>query len=77
MQTEKSSRLALRQIKSDKSHIVLTTDEIVALVLMDGKDYINKAKTLLEQPNICKLICTGPINKEKAELIYLFEKDQG
>ena len=43
----KAQNLALRELKRDRDHIVLTADEGVAMVIMDRQDYINKANSLL------------------------------
>ena len=54
--------------KADKSCIVLTVDKGMAMVMMDRKNYINKAKSLLEHLNTYRLIPTDPISKQKAKL---------
>ena len=41
---KKEEMIALKQLKSNKSHMVLTTDKGVALVVIDTIDYIRKAK---------------------------------
>ena len=41
---------AIRELKRDRDCIVLTADKGVAMVVMDGQDYKNKSKTLLNQP---------------------------
>ena len=43
----KAQNLALRGLKRDRDHIVLTADKGVAMVIMDRHDYINKANHLL------------------------------
>ena len=45
----KAQNLALRELKRDRDHIVLTADKGVAMVIMDRQDYINKANSLLNQ----------------------------
>ena len=42
---------AMKQLKADKDHMVLTTDKDVALVVMERSDYIRKAKELLDDTN--------------------------
>ena len=37
---------ALKQLKTDKDHIVLIADKGVALVVMDRQEYIKKARAL-------------------------------
>ena len=39
----KAQTLALRELKRDRDHIVLTADKGVARVIMDREEYINKA----------------------------------
>ena len=40
----KEEMKALKQLKTDKDHMVLTADKGVALVVMDRQDYIQKAR---------------------------------
>ena len=40
---------ALSQLKKDRNRIVLTADKDVALVVMDRKEYVEKATNLLSQ----------------------------
>ena len=46
----KAQSQAIRELKRDRDHIVLTEDKGVAIVIMDWQDYINKSKNLLNQP---------------------------
>ena len=55
----KNQMSALRELKKDRDHIVLTADKGVAMVVMDRQDYINKAKHLLNQ-NTYKTITKDP-----------------
>ena len=48
----KAQSLALRELKRDRDHIVLTVDKGVAVVIMDGQDYINKATSLLKKNHL-------------------------
>ena len=41
----------MKQLKSDKSQMVLTGDKGVVLVVIDTVDYIRKAKDILEDTN--------------------------
>ena len=43
----KAQNLAIRELKRDRDHIVLTVDKGVAMVIMDRQDYITKANNLL------------------------------
>ena len=47
---------ALRQLKEDKSCMVLTTNKGVALVVIDRTDYIRKAKDLLQDTSTYRTI---------------------
>ena len=60
---------AIKQLKTDKSHIILTTDKWVALVVMDSQDCITKARNLLEDTNTYRPIPTDLTNRHKAKLI--------
>ena len=42
---------ATEQLKADKDQMVLTADKGVALVVMDRKEYIRKARDLLNDTN--------------------------
>ena len=55
---------ALRELKRDRDHIVLTADKGVAMVIMDRQDYINKANQLLNQDTY-KAITKDPTNTIK------------
>ena len=57
----KAQNLAIRELKRDKDHIVLTADKEVAMVIMDRQDYISKANNLLSQ-NTYKTIQWDPTN---------------
>ena len=45
----KVQSLAVRELKRDRDHIVLTADSGVAVVIVGRQDYINKANGLLNQ----------------------------
>ena len=49
--------------------MVLNVDKDVALVVMDIKDYIRKARELLEDTNTYRPIQSDPTNKLKTKLI--------
>ena len=59
-----AQNLALRELKRDRDHIVLTADKGVAMVIMDRQDYINKANYLLNQ-NTYRSITKDPTNSIK------------
>ena len=66
---KKEEIIALKQLKSDKSCMVLTADKGVALVVIDTVDYIKKAKEILEDTNTYRVIHTDPTSRLKNKLI--------
>ena len=68
----KAQNTALRELKKDRGHIVLTADKGVAMVVMDRQDYINKANQLLNQ-NTYKVISNDPTNTIKNKLINILK----
>ena len=69
----KAQNLALRELKRDRDHIVLTADKGVAMVIMDRQDYINKANSLLNQ-NTYRSIPRDPTNSIKNKLISILKR---
>ena len=69
----KAELQALSQLKKDRTRIVLTTDKGVALVVIDRKEYIDKATYYLSQP-VYMTIDKDPINRLKAKLITLLRQ---
>ena len=69
----KAQNLALRELKRDRDHIVLTADNGVAMVIMDRQDYINKANQLLNQ-NTYRSIAKDPTNSIKNKLINILKR---
>ena len=65
---------ALRQLRDDKSRMVLTADKGVALVVIDRTDYIRKAKELLQDTSTYRTIKGDPTNKLKNRLINILKK---
>ena len=59
--------------KRDKYRIIITADKGVAMMILDKKDYIEKAHNLLAQPAY-RTIERDPTNKLKAKLITMFRK---
>ena len=55
---------ALKELKEDRSRMILTTDKGVALVIIDKNDYIQKAEELLNT-NTYKKIPEDPTNKQR------------
>ena len=69
----KAQNLALRELKRDRDHIVLTADNGVAMVIMDRQNYINKANSLLNQ-NTYRSIPRDPTNTIKNKLISILKR---
>ena len=69
----KVQTLALRELKRDKDHTVLTAGKGVAIVIMDRQDYINKANSLLNQ-NTYRSIPWDPTNTIKNKLISILKR---
>ena len=65
---------ALKQLKTDKDHMVLTADKGVAMVVMDRQEYIQKARALLEDTNTYRPIPSDPTTKLKNKLINILKK---
>ena len=63
---------ALKELKEDKSRMVLTADKGVALVVMDTAEYKKKAEDLLQQPTYMP-IPTDPTSKYKTKLINMLK----
>ena len=68
----KAQNTALRELKRDRDHIVLTADKGVAMIVMDKQDYINKANQLLNQ-NTYKVISKDPTTTIKNKLINILK----
>ena len=64
---------ALTQLKQDNSRVVLTVEKGVAMVIMDQKDYTNKALTLLQDTNTYKVLPRDPTSQLKNKLISLLK----
>ena len=69
----KAQNSALRKLKGDRDHIVLTADKGVAMVIMDRQDYINKANSLLNQ-NTYRSIPRDLTNTIKNKLISILKR---
>ena len=70
----KQERIGLSQLKKDKDTIILTVDKGVAMVVMDRKDYNNKAQELLKQSSIQKLT-KGSYQQNKGTTHYQTQKN--
>ena len=71
---KKDEIIALKQLKADKNHMVLTADKGVALVVIDTVDYIKKAKEILEDTNTYRVIQTDPTSRLKNRLISILRR---
>ena len=69
----KAQNSAIRELKRDRDHVVLTADKGVAMVIMDRQDYISKANNLLSQ-NTYKTIQQDPTNTIKNKLITILKR---
>ena len=65
---------AIKQLKADKDRVILTADKGIALVILEKKDYIEKAKQLLQDTNTCRTIQADPSTKLKNRLITKLKK---
>ena len=61
------------ELKGDKDRIILTSDKGVAMVVLDKKDYIDKASNLLVQPSY-RTVEREQTNKLKAKLITILRR---
>ena len=71
---KKEEMIAMKQLKSDKSCMVLTADKDGALVVIDTVDYIRKAKEILEDTNTYRVIHTDPTSRLKNKLINILRR---
>ena len=69
----KAQNLAIRELKKDRDHIVLTADKAVAMEIMDRQDYISKANNLLSI-NTYRSIQQDPTNTIKNKLINILKR---
>ena len=69
----KEERNTLAELKREMDRIILTTDKGVAMVVLDRKEYIEKAENLLAQPAY-RTLDTDPTNTLKAKLITMLRK---
>ena len=47
----------------DKDRIILTSDKVLAMVVFDRQDYINKAQDLFTERDTCGPLMADPTNK--------------
>ena len=64
---------AIKELKEDQSRVVLTADKGVAMVIMDKKEYTDKAIGLLSDTNTYRTISKDPTNKLKNKIIGILK----
>ena len=64
---------AIEELREDQSRVVLTVDKGVAMVIMDKKEYMDKAIGLLSDTNTYRTIPKDPTNKLKNKLIGILK----
>ena len=62
---------AIKELRTDKEHLILTAYKVVALVVMDKKDYIQKMNQLLDDNNIYRPLKMDTTNRQKNRLINI------
>ena len=68
----KEEHQAIRELRRDKTRVVLTADKGVSMVVMDKDDYKSKSEELLHTPTY-QILRTDPTNKNKNKLISLLK----
>ena len=62
---------AIKELRTDKEHLILTAEKGVALVVMDKKDYIQKMNQLLDDNNTYRTLKMDLTNRQKNRLINI------
>ena len=70
--TTRKERMALEELRKDKSKMIMTADKGVSLVVMDKEEYISKAQALLDQPEY-KSIPADPTTRYKNKVISILK----
>ena len=68
----KEEHQAIRELRKDKTRVVLTADKGVSMVVMDKDDYNSKSEELLHTSTY-QILRTDPTNKHKNKLISLLK----
>ena len=68
----KEEHQVIKELRRDKTRIVLTADKGVSMVVMDREDYNSKSEELLHTPTY-QILKTDPTNKIKNKLISLLK----
>ena len=72
----KAEKEAIKTLREDPSHMVLTTDKGVALVVMDKSQYVSKCMALLDHPKVYKP-CRDTTKKLHRDVQESFESSIG
>ena len=71
--------MAIKELRSDQSRIILMVDKGIAMVVMDRQDYNTKRLELLDDKDTYRPISEDPTTKYKGKLINILKscKAQG
>ena len=72
-------RKAIKTVKEDNTHVVLTADKGVAMVVMDKSSYIDKCMALLQDTNVyqpCRDL-TGQIHRQFQPTLHKLKGKHG
>ena len=75
----KMEREAIKTLKEDNTHVVLTADKGVAMVVMDKSSYIDKCMALLQDTNVyqpCRDL-TGQIHRQIQATLHKLKENTG
>ena len=75
----KEEREAIKTLREDASHVVLTADKGVALVVMDKSQYVNKCMALLDDTKVYKPCkdTTKKLHRDIQETLRQLNKEYG
>ena len=60
--------MALKELREDKSRVILTVDKEVPMSVVDKQDYLNKAQDLLADKDTYTPISGDPITRHKKHI---------
>ena len=69
----KAEHLALKNLRKDKDHIIVTADKGVALVVMDKTEYITKCEALLQDNSFYQHLSKDTSPTIQKELIKILQ----
>ena len=75
----KMEREAIKTLKEDNTHVVLTADKGVAMVAMDKSSYVDKCMALLQDTNVyqpCRDL-TGQIHRQVQATLHKLKGKHG